>query len=197
LGRWWIEKPVRSRPIFHRPAFQENGMSEDLPFKRIDSYPAQLNGPSVIARLLDSLGFRFYWATEGLTDREYGFSPGQGCQSIGQLVGHIWSLANWTGIAVFGQSENRPQKPQMQREHALRMLRKLREHIVALDDQALEAITIDDYPFWHVINGPIADALTHVGQINAFRRLAGNPTPKAGLFTCEPSGARRDGYVVG
>jgi hypothetical protein len=37
-----------------------------------------------------------------------------------------------------------------------------------------------------MINGPLADALTHVGQINAFRRLAGNPTPKARLFTGEP-----------
>jgi hypothetical protein len=43
-------------------------------------------------------------------------------------------------------------------------------------------VTIDGRPFWHVINGPIADALTHVGQVNSFRRLAGNPTPKANVF---------------
>jgi hypothetical protein len=73
------------------------------------------------------------------------------------------------------------------------MLHKLRQHLVSLDDRALEKITIDDHPFWHMINGPIADALTHVGQINSFRRLAGNPTPRAGLFTGEPPGAKKGG----
>jgi hypothetical protein len=47
-------------------------------------------------------------------------------------------------------------------------------------------LTIDGRPFWHIINGPISDALSHVGQINSFRRLAGNPTPKANVFTGSP-----------
>ena len=41
---------------------------------------------------------------------------------------------------------------------------------------------VDDHPFWHMVNGPLADALTHVGQINTFRRLAGNPCPEANVF---------------
>ena len=32
-----------------------------------------------------------------------------------------------------------------------------------------------EYGFWHMINGQIADALTHVGQIGLYRRLCGNP----------------------
>jgi hypothetical protein len=168
-------------------------MSEDLPFKQITGYPPHANGPSVIARLLDGLGFRFRWATEGLFAEHYAFSPGQGCQSIGELVRHVWGLINWVHLSVFGEGEPRPEDPPAQREHALEMLYKLREHFASLDDAALEAMTIDGRPFWHMINGPLADALTHVGQINAFRRLAGNPTPKAGLFTGEPPGARRGG----
>ena len=31
------------------------------------------------------------------------------------------------------------------------------------------------FPFWHVINGPISDALYHVGQLVSFRRTTGNP----------------------
>jgi hypothetical protein len=161
-------------------------MNQDLPFRRVGGYPAHVNGPSVIARLLDGLGFRFHWATEGLSAEDYAFSPGQGCQSIGELVGHVWGLTNWVCIAVFGQGESRPQGPELQREGALEMLHKLREHFASLDDAALEAIAIDGHPFWHMLNGPLADALTHVGQINAFRRLAGNPTPRAGLFVGKP-----------
>jgi hypothetical protein len=34
-----------------------------------------------------------------------------------------------------------------------------------------------EYPFWNLINGPIADALWHVGQVVSFRRSSGNPMP--------------------
>jgi uncharacterized damage-inducible protein DinB len=165
-------------------------MNQSLPFRHINGYPARTNGPSVIARLLDGLGFRFHWATDGLSADHYTFSPGQGCQSIGELVCHIWGLVNWVHLSVFGQEEQRPEDASAQRAHALAMLHKLREHFVTLDDAALETVSINGRPFWHMINGPLADALTHVGQINAFRRLAGNPTPKAGLFTGEPPGER-------
>lgn len=166
-------------------------MKDELPFHHIDSYPVQVTGTSVLVRLLDALGFRFRWATQGLTDQDYGFSPGQGVMSIEELVGHIWGLTNWVSMAVLDQGEKRPEAPQEQRVHALQMLHRLREQFMALDDHALAEITIDGHPFWHILNGPLADALTHVGQINVLRRLAGNPTPKAGLFTGEPPGARK------
>ena len=161
-------------------------MNVDLSFRSIEEYPAHVNGPSVIARLLDGLGFRFYWATEGLRPDDYCFSPGSGCQSIGELIGHVWGLVNWISLSVFGQGEERPQEPPLQRARALAMLRVLRTHFAALSDAELSAVTIDGRPFWHMLNGPIADALTHVGQINSFRRLAGNPTRRAKLFIAMP-----------
>lgn len=164
-------------------------MDNELPFHQLDSYPDRVSGTAVLARLLDSLGFRFRWATHDLSDGDYTFSPGQGCQSIGQLVGHIWGLINWISASVLGQQEKPPETPQEQRVHALQMLVRLREHVSTLDDSSLAAITIRDYPFWHILNGPLADALTHVGQINVLRRLAGNPTPRARVFTGEPPGA--------
>lgn len=170
-------------------------MKDDLPFTRIDSYPAKVTGPAVLTRLIDGLGFRFHWATQGLTDQDYAFSAGHGSQSIGQLVGHIWGLTNWVSVAVLGQGEEKPETPQEQRAHALQMLQRLRERFVALDNHALAKITIDGHPFWHILNGPLADALTHVGQINVLRRLAGNPTPRAALFTGEPPGARKPSAV--
>jgi hypothetical protein len=32
-----------------------------------------------------------------------------------------------------------------------------------------------EYPFWNLLNGPIADAIWHVGQVVSFRRSSGNP----------------------
>ncbi|MEJ2112630.1 MAG: hypothetical protein P8X62_02615 [Flavobacteriaceae bacterium] len=33
----------------------------------------------------------------------------------------------------------------------------------------------NEYPFWNNINGPIADALWHCGQVVLLRRSSGNP----------------------
>ena len=37
---------------------------------------------------------------------------------------------------------------------------------------------VEEYPFWNQLNGPIADAIWHCGQIVSFRRSSGNPFPK-------------------
>ena len=40
------------------------------------------------------------------------------------------------------------------------------------------------FPFWHQLNGPLADALWHCGQIVSMRRASGNPfNGKASVFT--------------
>jgi len=39
-----------------------------------------------------------------------------------------------------------------------------------------------EYPLGNLINGPIADALTNIGQIAGWRRIAGHPLPKKTLF---------------
>ena len=41
-----------------------------------------------------------------------------------------------------------------------------------------------EFPFWNQINGPIADALWHCGQVITFRRSSGNPyNSKANVFS--------------
>ena len=41
---------------------------------------------------------------------------------------------------------------------------------------------VSEYPFWNQLNGPIADAIWHVGQVVSFRRTAGNSLPKGPSF---------------
>ena len=40
------------------------------------------------------------------------------------------------------------------------------------------------FPLWNLLNGPIADAIYHCGQIVAFRRASGNPQdPGVSVFS--------------
>ena len=68
----------------------------------------------------------------------------------------------------------------------MEILHDLRTTINVITEAELVEIEIEDRPFWHIINGPLSDALTHVGQINSFRRLAGNPVSGANVFTGTP-----------
>ena len=43
-------------------------MTSKLPYYEIPDYPETYTAGSVAARMLDGLGFRYYWATEGLNE---------------------------------------------------------------------------------------------------------------------------------
>lgn len=136
--------------------------------------------------MLDGLGFRFYWATEGLRDGDYAFRPAEDTMSIGELVAHVWELVNWVSSTALKKPYAEPKNAPAARVEALGIIHDLRETMLAMSDKELEKLRIRDKPFWNLINGPFSDALTHTGQINSFRRLAGNPVAGANVFTGEP-----------
>ncbi len=155
---------------------------KDLPFKEMKEYPDSINATGIITRLLDGLGYRFYWATEGLTDKEYAFRLSAEAMSIGEIVGHIWGLINWIWLSIYGEEFSRPKEDSLVRNSVLENLALLKKHFTEMSVDELKAIRIEKRPFWHLINGPMSDALTHVGQINILRRAAGNPTPLSNVF---------------
>jgi len=162
-------------------------------FYEIPDYPEKASGPSILTRLLDGLGFRFYWSTEGLRDEDYSYRPSHDSRSIDEIVRHIWGLVNWVCISIVDVNFEKPTKIEFVRNSILDMLSNLRDTILSLSDGDLEKIQIEHRsrarPFWHLINGPISDALTHVGQINSFRRLSGNPSSKVSVFLGLPPNA--------
>ena len=155
-------------------------------FHTIPDYPKQVTPGTILTRLIDGLGFRFYWATEGLSEKEYKFRPSPDCMSIKELIGHIWGLVNWVNISVTDKKYKRPEEAAKRRDQVIEMLFDLRNVFIKMSDEEISNVIIEERPVWHIINGPISDALTHVGQINSFRRLAGNPVSKANVFTGTP-----------
>jgi hypothetical protein len=155
-------------------------------FYRIPDYPTRLTGTSVLTRMLDGLGFRFYWSTEGLRPEDYSFRPGADTRSIEELVKHVWGLLNWVSSSALDKPYKRLDSAEAVREQVLEIVYDLRSALIAMNDEDLQKLRIRDKPFWHIINGPVSDTLTHVGQINSFRRLAGNPVAGANVFTGEP-----------
>lgn len=156
--------------------------------------PDAVDGTNVMARIVDGLAFRYHWATDGLRPEDYEFRPGGDSMSMLELQKHMLHLVFMIKQTVFNTDERETlssDEPTVLREAVLDNLRLVRAHLSSLSDEALQSHEVlrragDRYPVWNIMNGPLADALTHVGQINAWRRLSGNPTPRVDVFAGKP-----------
>ena len=157
----------------------------ELPYKEIPSYPSKYTKGTVISRMIDGLGYRYYWATKNLRGKDLDFRPDTYARSIYETMEHIYGLS----IMILNASENQVNQRIDTSQMNVNDLRlatlenlKLSSEKVSLIDK-LEDFNIlyqnplkrRKLPFWHVLNGPLADAIYHTGQIVSFRRTSGNP----------------------
>jgi hypothetical protein len=162
--------------------------------REIPAPPTHLDATAVLIRILDGLAFRYYWATEELTPEDHAFRPGPQSMSTHELMEHVLHLVFMIKQTILDTGERESfesDDPEVLRRHALENLARVREHLEALDDDELANHRVlkrdaSSFPVWNIMNGPIADALTHVGQINAWRRLSGNPPKRANVFAGTP-----------
>jgi hypothetical protein len=155
-----------------------------LPYREVPEYPEKYSAGTVAARLIDGLGFRFYWSTEGLTEDNLDFKPSDDGRTIIQTVQHVyemsWMVVNATNNTVNQRADTTLTFKKM-REATLNNLYQASEILKKSDDLDNMKIIYEgkngmvEYPFWIHMNGPIADCIWHVGQIVSFRRTTGNP----------------------
>ena len=157
--------------------------NQELPFEDISKTPTELTVTNTLLRVVEGLAFRYRWATENLSAEDIKFRPHSTSMSIEEVNSHIFDLLDST-FRVFGwEKQNKDSLtsfPQI-RKKSLLVLEDLSERLKQMSDEDLleiEKKTSRKLPFWYWINGPLADALTHVGQITSWRRIAGNPQLK-------------------
>ena len=165
----------------------------ELPYKEIPSYPANYTQGTVMSRMIDGLGYRYYWATENLRTSDLDFKPETLARSTFETMEHIYGLSFMILNASKNQVNERRDPVQMTakdlRLATLYNLKSASEAIALVEN--LDELTIlfegstgrEALPFWHVLNGPLADAIYHTGQMVSFRRTSGNPmNPKVNVF---------------
>ena len=154
-----------------------------MPFEDISKTPNDLTATNTLLRMVEGLAFRYRWATENLSEENIKFKPHPTSMSIEEVNAHIFDLVDSTNRVFGGEKQN---KDSLNSFHKLRIkslniLADLSERLKEMSDEDLSEIeknTSRKLPFWYWINGPLADALTHVGQITSWRRIAGNPQLK-------------------
>lgn len=85
-----------------------------------------------------------------------------------------------------------PQSFEALRSETLQHIKRAADILRTAKDTDLETMKVifkseantREFPFWNALNGPVDDALWHVGQVVTFRRSSGNPyNNKANLLT--------------
>lgn len=169
----------------------QNTMSNasNLPYREIPAYPESYTPGNVAARTIDGLGYRYYWATEELTDKDLDFKPSEDSRSSRETLDHIHSLSQTILNAVIQMPNIRPApsqpKPSFEqlRKQTLENFERASSLLKAVEGSDLAPYNIvfkrgedtAELPFWNLLNGPIADAIYHVGQVVSYRRASGNP----------------------
>ena len=159
-----------------------------IPYHQIPDYPATYDPGNVAARMIDGLGYRYYWATKDLRSEDLAYQPSADAQDVTKTLHHLYGLS----LTIMNGAKNAPNvRPMDFPDHTFEQRRKATLENLKIASDLLKGASAKDletkkvifqratktseFPFWNLINGPIADAIYHVGQIVSFRRTTGNP----------------------
>ena len=134
---------------------------------------------------LATLAYRGGKALRGAPDGFASFQAGPGTRSAGQILAHVGDLLDWALSIARGQQAWRDSAPLPWDQEAARFHAALR----ALDGQLASNAPLGASAE-QLFQGPIADALTHVGQIALLRRLAGAPVRGENYFRADIAAGR-------
>jgi hypothetical protein len=114
-----------------------------------------------------------------------GFQAGQNVRPPGQILAHIGDLMDWGLSIAIGKREWHDSKPLPWEKEVVRFYGALKK----FDDFFASGEPMHASPE-KLLQGPIADALTHVGQIAILRRMAGEPLKGESYYEAEIASGR-------
>jgi len=134
---------------------------------------------------LATLAYRGRKAVLGASEDFGVFRLNPGSRTPVQILAHIGDLLDWASCLARGQHIWKDSGHQAWDSEVTRFFEALRRF-----DDALKSPEALGFPAERLFQGPIADALTHVGQISMLRRASGNPVKGENYFKAEITAGR-------
>ena len=134
----------------------------------------------MLRHTLATLAYRGGKAVRGAPEGFGGFGAGGGSRTPLQILAHIGDLLDWALSMARGEQRWNDSPPKEWDEEVARFFEGLAAFDAYLASDAPLAV-----PAEGLFQGPVADALTHVGQIALLRRMAGAPVRGENYFKAE------------
>jgi len=137
--------------------------------------PANSGEPDPACRMirhtLATLAYRASKAVRGAPAEFGSFAAGSTTRTPGQILAHMGDLMAWALTIAQQRIEWRVSPVRSWSEDVQRFF----AGTAALDAYLASGVSFDAGTLGQLFQGPIADALTHTGQLTLMRRLAGAP----------------------
>jgi hypothetical protein len=141
---------------------------------------------SLLRHYLAAIAYRTQKATRDAPDGFPSFAAGNQVRTPVEILRHMTSLIGYTRTLFLGGSY--PVKPDPLPSFA-EELRRFHDLLQAVSE-LLEADKPLSVTPEQVLQGPLADVMTHVGQLALLRRLAGAPVPPENFVYAEIDATR-------
>jgi hypothetical protein len=125
---------------------------------------------ALLRHTLATVAYRGGKAVRNAPEGFAGFRAGEKSRTPVEILAHIGDLFDWALSIAKGQQAWNDSTPLPWDEEVARFFTSLR----AFDDYLASGAPVAD-PADKLFQGPVADALSHIGQIAFLRRLAGTP----------------------
>jgi hypothetical protein len=134
----------------------------------------------LLRHTLATLAYRGGKTLRGASPDFANFRASEGSRSPIEILAHIGDLLEWALSIAKGKQEWHNPTPGAWQQEVERFFRGLTE----LDQYLASAETLACAP-QNLFQAPIADALTHVGQLAMLRRMAGTPIRGENYFKAD------------
>lgn len=131
----------------------------------------------MLRHTLATLAYRGAKALRGAPADFAQFRAAPSSRTPGEILAHIGDLLDWALGLANGKYEWHDSPPAAWDQDVARFFAALK----ALDDRLASSSPLGFSPE-KIFQGPIADALTHVGQVSMLRRISGSPVRGESYF---------------
>ena len=138
--------------------------------RRVNTIPSDDSTRALLRHSVAALAYRAAKACRGAPDGFTTFRAAPDSRSAGEILAHLGDLIEWVDSQARGAERWNNSTPVAWTDDVARFHRALQH----LDDYIASGAPLH-YDATRLFQGGIADAMTHVGQINLLRRLAGSP----------------------
>lgn len=134
----------------------------------------------LLRHALATLAYRGGKAIRNAPENFAAFNAEGGVRAPEKILAHIGDLMEWALTIALGKREWRDSKPLPWESEVERFFATIKK----LDDYLASNEPLHASPE-KLLQGPVADALTHVGQIAMLRRIAGEPLKGESYYEAE------------
>lgn len=128
----------------------------------------------LLRHVLATLAYRANRVLDRVPSSYADFDAGHGVMTPRKLLAHVSGILAYAQAQLTGAEFQRPAPVDDWAAEVDRFF----ETLTSLDRAAEAGLSAPPDTVLRMLQGPILDAMTHVGQLSMLRRLAGSPTPK-------------------